>query len=510
MLVLHDSTGNAASVAELDALQAGQLVAHFGTWERKAAAEYTSGDLSKYSAAIYVGSVYDAPLPPAFLDDVLAGQTPLFWIGANIWQLVARQDTALPSFATRYGWRPTVYGRDAVAGIRYRDTTLPRLAENTAGIMTIDLVAGGSTARVLADVQHVDGSTHPYAIGSANLTYLGETPFGFSTDADRSLVFADLLFDLLRPATTSRHRALVRIEDVSPLTSPAQLSAITNLLVASNVPFAIELIPVHSDPLGAQHGGIPTEVRLADRPALTTVLNDAIKQGATLVLHGLTHQYGATANPDNGASGADFEFYRAVRGADGSLQLLGPVAEDSTSWATNRFERARAEVKAAGLPVPQMVTPAHHAASPNVYAAIAQMFAARYDRPLIFASTPTGETDFTRPVNQAFPYVVNDVYGSVVIPENLGWETIGADGSIARGPESIVAAARRLLVVRDGVASFFWHPTLVDHPGAGIGHLAKVVDEMKLMGYVFTTPDALLNERLTSKPLTSKPRGPTK
>ena len=53
-------------------------------------ANYKAGDLSAYTAVIYLGSTYDEPLPTAFLDDVTATTKPVTWVYDNIWQLTAR------------------------------------------------------------------------------------------------------------------------------------------------------------------------------------------------------------------------------------------------------------------------------------------------------------------------------------------------------------------------------------------------------------------------------------
>ena len=72
-----------------------------------------------------------------------------------------------------------------------------------------------------------------------------------------------------------------------------------------------------------------------------------------------------------------------------------------------------------------------------------------------------GSIRYDRMEGQFFPYVVRDVYGSEVLPENLGsispttWHTYKA-----RRPADLVRAARANLVVRDGFAAFSFHPFL--------------------------------------------------
>src|SRR5690349_20646565 len=71
-LVLYDTTGPYGYLGELDAILAGNLVAHFGNWAGHPVNLYTAGEADRYRAVLYIGSTYDEPLPPAFLDDVAA------------------------------------------------------------------------------------------------------------------------------------------------------------------------------------------------------------------------------------------------------------------------------------------------------------------------------------------------------------------------------------------------------------------------------------------------------
>ena len=76
--------------------------------------------------------------------------------------------------------------------------------------------------------------------------------------------------------------------------------------------------------------------------------------------------------------------------------------------------------------------------------------------------------------DQFFPYPVTDIYGQLVIPENLGY----VHGENPRSKD-ILDAARLNLVVRDGYASFFFHPFMNQV------YLKEVVKGLKSMGYKF-------------------------
>src|SRR5690606_24686051 len=115
-----------------------------------------------------------------------------------------------------------------------------------------------TSAEVLAEAIHAaDGQRVPWAVRHENLTYIGENPMAYVTSNDRYLAFCDLLFDALAPATPERHRALVRIEDVSPASEPAALRAIADYLHSEGVPFGIATIPSYEDPNGVYNGGVP-------------------------------------------------------------------------------------------------------------------------------------------------------------------------------------------------------------------------------------------------------------
>src|SRR5438477_8244878 len=71
-LVLYDTTGPYGWLGELYATEVANLAGHFGSPVAHSVSAYKAGELAQYPAVVYVGSTYDEPLPPTFLDDVLA------------------------------------------------------------------------------------------------------------------------------------------------------------------------------------------------------------------------------------------------------------------------------------------------------------------------------------------------------------------------------------------------------------------------------------------------------
>jgi uncharacterized protein YdaL len=473
--VLYDSTGPWGFLGDLYAQQTANLVSHFGPWQAQPASSYAAGQARAFDALVYLGSTYDEPLPAGFLADVKSAGKPVLWLGANIWQLTRGGEQA-----KRLGWSVQGYHPAPATAVAYKGVRFDRSALLEGGLPRV-VVTDPRRVQVLASAVHPDGSTLPWAVRSGNFTYVAEVPLSYVSPDDRYLVFADLLFDLLAPRTPVRHRALVRLEDVGPDSDPAQLRACADVLAARGIPFTVACFPAYRDPLGAHHHGIPTSRELADAPGVVAALADLGQRGGTLIMHGATHQYGSSLNPYSAASADDFEFYRAHLAPGDDVVLDGPVAEDSQAWAEARLRSGLAAFRAAGFPAPSMFEAPHYAASVADYRAVQAVFGTRYDRgmvfPGLFAGTPP---DYTRPTNQFFPYLVRDVYGSKVIPENLGnVAAVEYNHHAVRQPGDLLASAARNLAVRDGFASFFYHPMLGPEP------LARIVDGLAAQGWTF-------------------------
>jgi uncharacterized protein YdaL len=207
-----------------------------------------------------------------------------------------------------------------------------------------------------------------------------------------------------------------------------------------------------------------------------------------MIQHGVTHQYAQVRNPYNAVSGDDFEFYRVLENADHTLNFVGPLPEDSEKWTRDRLKDAEKEFKAAKLDVPAIFEFPHYTASAADYRVVADQFKARYERSLYFRGLLSGGAiDHTRLAGQRFSYVVRDVYGSTVLPENLG--SIEPEPFFqfpTRFPADILDDARRVRVVRDGFASFYFHPF------RDLRYLKDTVEGLLAGGWQFVSPASLL------------------
>src|SRR5262249_24853748 len=175
----------------------------------------------------------------------------------------------------------------------------------------------------------------------------------------------------------------------------------------------------YRDPQGREDA--PHELRLSDAPQLVSALKYLQRSGGVLVGHGYTHQWDGASNPYDGITGDDVEFYRVTESRDGALHQLGPLPGDSTTWAEYRIVAANRAFEAAGREPPRIFEFPHYTASAADYRAAAQRFAVRWERSMYFPGLLGHGPLRNHPLEgQFFPYVVHDVYGNKVLPENLG------------------------------------------------------------------------------------------
>jgi uncharacterized protein YdaL len=487
-LVLYDTSGDFGHLGDLYAQMVGNLSSRFGGWTAAPVAQYRDGDMADHDLVIYIGNSDSEVLPTAFLDDVLAAENQVLWLGLNLDELHNR---TLPFtnnyFANLYGWQYRALDDSPVDSVLYKGQALTRESRGASPIMDI-VSADPAKYEVLAEAVRTSSDTRfPWAVRSPGMkfTYVGEVPLSYITETDRYLILADLLFDDLAPDTQQRHRGLVRIEDVSPLTKPDQLRRIADILHAKQVPFSVAVIPVHVAPPAS-------EVRLSDRPELVAALRYMVDKGGTLLQHGTTHQYGTEPNPyPSAATGDDFEFFKAHVDANDYVILDGPVPDDSPQWARERMAWGAEEFRKAGLPAPAVFEFPHYAASEAAYRVAHERYVARYERGLYFHERPgSSGIDYSSHFGQFFPYEVTDVHGSRIIPENLGNVVdVGYNNHPAVTPQDIIDRAEKNLVVRDGFASFFFHPFL-EQPE----RLGEIIDGIQSKGYTFVSSSDVLNQ----------------
>jgi len=434
--IVYDGATDMQGKGYIHALFVDNLLGHFGLHGQIIpVATYQKGALDRYKAAFFIGVHPNTEFPAGLLDDIRAYKAPFAWLGQNIGQLL---DT--PEAMRQYGFSFEEYMKNAgVKRVTYKNTVLPKV-EQDLNLVTIQSKA----VQVVATAAYGDVQK-PYALHRGRFWYLADSPFAYPEEGGYYLIFCDLLHDILEIQHPAEHKALARIEDVSVDLDPVELKRVADLLARNDVPFQIALIPVFRDP------SKELEVRLTDRRSLADTVHYMISKGGTPIMHGVTHQY-------RGVSGDDYEFWDDT--ADHA------VAGDSAEFVMRRLQLGVSECFAVNI-FPVAFEVPHYAASATDYKAMQRVFDLFYDRTISTASLNS---------QQYFPYRLVDYWGRSVLPENLGYVPI--ENPV---PREVLQAARNMRVVRDGMASFYFHPFL--NPAL----LQEIINGIKDLGYQFVS-----------------------
>lgn len=473
--------------------------------------QYTAGQVNNYTATFYLGASYDHPLPPAFLADAATTTKTLVWFKYNLWQLAwntsynftanrgiqynaLRGMNAAPSASDpNPGFFDTVKYKDLdfVKYYQYDATRNVINADPDIGVVAVADPAKASSVVTVANTK--TGETAPYIARSGNFWYVADLPFSFIGPRDRYLVFSDVLHDMLGIQHAESHKALIRLEDVGAMVSVQAMKQLSDYLSSKRVPFSIAVIPRYVDGLGTYNGGVRQEVHLSQATNLRTSLDYARARGAEMVMHGFTHQYGTMKNPHTSVSGDDYEFWNIVDNA--------PFPEDSASWVQGRLSTGLQDMRANGYNPIAWEAPHYHTSAITARTA-PQLFSTTYqrvvyytaDKPNFFAPT---NKDFS--VGQFYPYVVRkDHYGQYVLPENLGnieydISTVDPTSNYNYTADDLLTNAKYARTVRDGFASFFFHPFWLE-PTLGVPgfeDFKKTVEGITQLGYTWVAPSTL-------------------
>jgi uncharacterized protein YdaL len=330
-------------------------------------------------------------------------------------------------------------------------------------------------------------------VRSGKFWYVADLPFSYIGPRDRYLVLADLLHDMLGIQHAENHRAMVRLEDVGAMVSVQAMKTLTDYLAGKKIPFSVAVIPQYVDALGVYNGGVPQSVPLSKATNLKKALDYAIARGGQLVMHGYTHQYAKMKNPHTGVSGDDYEFWNIVANT--------PVAEDSLMWAGARMGAGLMELRGSGYQPVAWEAP-HYQGSALSSKAAAGIFPTTYQRVVYYTAD---KPNFTAPVSkdfavgQLYPYVIQkDHYGQRVLPESLGnieydIRTIDPTSNYNYTSQDIVTNAQYAMAVRDGFASFFFHPFWLE-PELGVpgfDDFKKTVEGISQLGYTWVAPGSV-------------------
>ena len=444
VLIVVEGPTTLKNYAMGDGRQLAALLGHFQTSTKVIGVrEYQRGDVQRYDCVFYIGFHASNPVPGGFADDVLKSTVPMVWINTGF-----REFSLRPEVKATYGFVVSRFDSTSVytsvkAGDRVFQKGEPNL--NIIEItdrQKVEVVATASSGKSRRDV--------PYMVRSGNLLYVGDSPFASAAETDRYLLFADMLHDILGEQHETSHTALIRIEDINPMDDAGRLREIADILSSRGIPFLVGVSPFYVDP------GQGIRLSLSDKPDVVDALKYMVQNGATLVMHGVTHQY-------KGVTGSDYEFW------DESTNR--PIKDETVEGIQRKLDMGIQEFMRNGLYPLVWETP-HYTASFRLYQTVARYFSTAMEQRLAIE-------DFD--YSQFFPYVIQrDLFGQKIYPENLGYIPLDPDKERSRGyVRSLLDKAKGNLAVRDGFASCFFHAFL--DPDL----LIELVDGVQALGYVY-------------------------
>ena len=515
------------------------LLAHFPKYQQIAGPieQYQKGDLDRCDASFYIGSYFENGIPKEFFEDYASTTKPVMWMGYSIW--LPGPDYFHNIFGYSYSGlsklnnevrdakgKPTFYKFASYKGETFRKFGEFSRTDPTQFLAPFENVILRKTNDA-TDTQVISELTHngtkekiPYVLRNKNHFYVADVPFSFMHEADRFLIVADLLFDVLGESPMHNEKvAFLRIEDVSPYISLPFTYDLLKVLKEESIAANVSIVPIFTDPL-RYYPSTNTFISMEKAPGFMLLVEDFKKLGHSFIWHGVTHQYEDIPNPYNAVSTDDFEFWMAA-------PLNQPVPKDSAPWVLSRLQEGLYSLAQGGIKPNTWLTP-HYQASALDYYIFGRIFTWNVGRVIYFdhsaQNVPPYSSDLlmgsdtgsyqkrlqafrnmkvqtTGPWNgQMFPYLIyGDVYGQRLVPENLGNSQPFKSEHVVwpRTLDEILEDAKRNLVLRDAWASIFYHPSLLDNlQNGGRGQypgdpydLRRLVKGIKGMGYRFVNMD---------------------
>lgn len=317
--------------------------------------------------------------------------------------------------AVRYHFKEQTYTERSSPVFR-----LPELGESTETV-------------VLAEASDGD-RTVPLLISAGNRWFfLSQQLFGIP-----GKILEDGLHDFFGEAHEERHEGFIRIEDVHPYVEPERLIKIADLLYERNITYMVAVIPVYVNPITGEH------IQMGQRPEFVRALKYMSDHGASIIMHGYTHQYRTSE------TGEGFEFWDSIQDS--------PV-DDEETYTKDKLERGIAELLYNGI-VPVAFEPPHYTMSQAGYRLLSQYFSTLVAQLQV--------SDRTYLLTQQPPYRLDsERHGLHVIPETIGY-VLNQPGY----PELMRTEIEKMFMVRDSVIGGFFHPYLP------IEKLAELLDIM--------------------------------
>ncbi|UOQ85182.1 polysaccharide deacetylase family protein [Gracilibacillus salinarum] len=413
----------------------------------KSVTEVEKADLADKTHVFYYGQVHDklpatiAPLITSFPGTVIA-------LGLNSEQLGERY-----SFFTVKG------------NAEYNKIELTSNEEQSLSVYprSVLVTSPKDDVEVLANVTNSPTESYPLFIKNQDNYYFAST----ALHDPLTIAFGDILHDVFQEEHEAVHPAYLRLEDVSPDSDPEQLMAIAKELKERDIPYMIALISVFTDPKNNK------TYHLYDFPELVKVLQYMQANGASIVMHGYTHQFQKEA-----VSGEGFEFWDVDNdmpvyrepGEKMKEEKEFPSAEAHQAYLTNfeknyiqnRINLGVQELANNGL-YPLAFEAPHYTISQNGYRIVSEHFS-HYA-----GQVQLSDKDWK--IMSTSPYMSSPSFfhGMQLLTETLGYVIPNSANAI----DNIMLEAEKQQMVRDGAITAFYHPFL------GVEQLSVLLDELE-------------------------------
>jgi uncharacterized protein YdaL len=448
VLIVVEGNGDIHGVPMASGRQLANLLGHFrAQYTIVPVTKYTSHQLNKYDFTFYLGDTFKNPVPNVFLQDVYYTGKTVVWFNTGFIEFSRAFD-----LQKKFGFHVS-----NVDSVTFYDTVKSKgkVFTKLDGTIEVIRISNQRQVSVLATAYSSAKKTEmPYIVKSKNLYYFADSPFSYATSTDRYLLMADMLHDILGENHRESHPALIRIEDISAMDNPEKLRQIADLLYRKHIPFLVGVIPFYVNP------GTGVRLSLSERPEMVEALKYMVQKGATIVMHGSTHQY-------KGTTAADYEFWDAMTNQ--------PIKGETKSGIENKLDAGIRELVKCGL-YPLLWETPHYTASFLLYQTVPEFFSSAMEPRLAIENAIQ---------SQYFPYIINhDVFGERIYPENMGYVPFSSDKEVSReAVRNILKSAAAIHQVRDGFAACFFHEfldlDLLDQLTNGITALGFTYIDMK-------------------------------
>lgn len=297
-------------------------------------------------------------------------------------------------------------------------------------------------------------------------------------------------------AFRSEHMAYIRLEDVHPMSDPELLKETGDYLADKGIPFMIALIPVYTNTETKQ------QYHLSDVPQIVEVLRYLQGRGASILLHGYTHQYRSSE------TGEGFEFWDVKN----NTPIWGPSDKDTKvkkryefaskeeydkymqglqkfekSYIDSRIEKGIEELTDVGL-YPLGFEAPHYVMSQSGYEIVSHYFN--------YVLGQTQISDINWEHMGVSPYVSTPTFlhGMTLLPETIGFY----DNTSATPETDLDEKINKMLFVQDSMMGMFYHPYLgLDKLKTFIAHVESVPNlkwlDLRKMNVSVRVPDRTIS-----------------